>query len=108
MALANADTALRAQYLRAADSIGSDNERKEALLTLIRAGALDAALALGTLDAIDGIDSNNERKSALVALARELPTESAVIDRYREVASALSSYERGEAEQALDRRVVRR
>jgi beta-lactamase regulating signal transducer with metallopeptidase domain len=108
MALANADTALRAQYLRAADSIGSDYERKEALLTLIRAGALDAALALGTLDAIDGIDSNYERKEALVALARELPTESAVIDRYREVASALSSYERGEAEQALDRRVVRR
>jgi hypothetical protein len=103
---ARGNPALRAQYLEVAATIGSDYERKEALLALLRGGAVDAGLALATLEAISGIGSDHECKEALLALAARMPADAAVIEAYRAVARRLSTYERGEAEEALDRRVV--
>jgi beta-lactamase regulating signal transducer with metallopeptidase domain len=103
---ARGNAELRAQYLGVAATIGSDYERKEALVALLRGGTVDVPIALATLDAIAGIGSDYECKEALIALARVMPADAAVIEAYREVARRLSTYERGEAEQALDQRVA--
>jgi hypothetical protein len=106
LARAGGDAALRLDYLRVAATLGSDYERKEALLVLLRGGSIDRALALATLDAIDGIGSDYEHKEALLALATVMPADADVVERYRASARALGAYERGEAEQALDKVVV--
>jgi beta-lactamase regulating signal transducer with metallopeptidase domain len=93
----------RSEYTRVAATIGSDYERREALLKLIEDGQVDAALALDVLDAARGIGSDYEAKEVLVALARVMPAEAQVIEVYRSVARGLSTFERGQAEQALDR-----
>lgn len=103
---ARGDVALRAKYLSVAATIGSDYERKQALLAMLAAGPVDRGLALATLGAIAGIGSDYECKEALIALAEVMPADADVIAAYRDVARRLSTYERGEAEQALDRRVV--
>ena len=90
-------------YARAASEIGSDYEQREALLALVRAPKFGAVGARAVLDAAAGIGSNHERMEVLVALARVMPADAALIARYREVARALSDYERGAAERALDR-----
>jgi beta-lactamase regulating signal transducer with metallopeptidase domain len=98
--------ALRAQYLAVAATIGSGHERKEAIIALLRVGAVDVPLALAALDAIAGIGSDHDCKEALLVLAQVMPTDAAVIDAYRKVARQLSTFERGQVEQALDQRVA--
>lgn len=95
-------TITRSEYTRVAATIGSDYERREALLKLIEDGDVDAALALDVLNAARGIGSDYEAKEVLIALARVMPAEAQVIEVYRSIARDLSTYERGEAEQALD------
>lgn len=103
---ARSDAQLQLDYLRAAADIGSDYERKETVVALLRGGSVNADTALAALDAIQGIGSSYECKEALLALAAVMPVEPAVVERYRAVARRLSTYERGEAEQALDRHLV--
>ena len=96
-------TLTRSEYTRVAATIGSDYERREALLKLIEDGEVDVTLALDVLNAARGIGSDYETKEVLVALARVMPANAEVLATYRSVARDLSTYERGEAEQALDR-----
>ncbi len=93
----------RSEYTRVAATIGSDYERREALLTLIRGVEIDAPLALDVLNAARDIGSDYEAKEVLTALARVMPADADVQAAYRSVARGLATYERGEAEQALDR-----
>lgn len=99
--LGNAIT--RSEYTRVAATIGSDYERREALMALVRKSDVDAALALDVLQAVRDIGSDYEAKELLVALARVMPADAEVLAAYRSVARGLSTFERGEAEQALDR-----
>ena len=96
-------TITRSEYTRVAATIGSDYERREALLKLVEDGEVDATLALDVLNAARDIGSDFETKEVLVALARVMPADAKVVEVYRSVARDLSTYERGEAEQALDR-----
>lgn len=93
----------RSEYTRAAATIGSDYERREALMMLIRKVDVDVALALDVLNAARDIGSDYEAKEVLVALARVMPADAEVLEVYRSVARGLSTFERGQAEQALDR-----
>jgi beta-lactamase regulating signal transducer with metallopeptidase domain len=106
LAAAQRDPALRDLYLSVARDIGSDYESREALLALLRGATVDAGFALALIDAIDAIGSGHERSEALVALASRMPAEAAVIERFRAAARRLSTHERGEVEEALDRRVA--
>ena len=81
----------------------SDFERREALLALIQAGKLGPRGTKAVLDSAAHIGSDYECREVLVALARVMPDDPASTQHYREVASHLSEYERGEAERALRR-----
>jgi beta-lactamase regulating signal transducer with metallopeptidase domain len=106
LSAAHRNPELRDLYLSVARELGSDYEGKEALLALLRGATVDAGFALALIDAIDAIGSEHERSEALVALASRMPAEAAVIERFRAAARRLSTHERGEVEQALDRRVA--
>jgi beta-lactamase regulating signal transducer with metallopeptidase domain len=97
------DLKARSEYTRVAATIGSDYERREALLKLLEQGQVDARLALDVLNAAREIGSDYETKEVLTALAKVMPGDAQVLEVYRSVARELSTYERGEAEQALDR-----
>jgi beta-lactamase regulating signal transducer with metallopeptidase domain len=94
--------AIATAYLDAARSIDSDSERSGALLAVIDATTLDPA-SLGTaLDVTAEMGSRSERRAVLKALAGSVARDGALSRRYREVASTLSSSQRGEALAALD------
>lgn len=93
-------------YAAALRHIGSDYERRVAVQAVLDHAPVDAAGASGLLDAIAGIGADYERRVALTSLAARMPVDAALIARYREVARSLSSYERGEAEAALDRLAI--
>ncbi len=95
--------ALAPAYARSTLSLKSDYERREALLALIQAGKLGPRGTQAVLDSAAHIGSDYECREVLVALARVMPEDAASTKRYREVASRLSEYERGEAERALRR-----
>jgi hypothetical protein len=95
--------ALAPAYVQSAQSLGSDYERREALLALIQAGKLGPRGTKAVLDSAAHIGSDYECREVLVALARVMPDDAASTQHYREVASRLSAYERGEAERALRR-----
>ena len=95
--------ALAPAYAHSTLSLGSDYERREALLALIQAGKLGPRGTQAVLDSAAHIGSDYECREVLVALARVMPDDAASTKRYREVASKLSEYERGEAERALRR-----
>ena len=103
--------ALRAQnpdaiapaYAQSALKIGGDYERAQALLALIHTGKLGAAGANAVLDAAAKVGGDYERSQVLVALAQSMPSDAALVAHYREVASHLAEYERGQAENALRR-----
>jgi len=59
--------------------------------------------ANAVLDAAAHVSSSYDRAQLLIALARVMPTDSALVARYREIASHLPSSERGEVESALVR-----
>lgn len=93
-------------YAAALRHIGSDYERRVAVQAVLDHAPVDAAGASALLDAIAGIGADYERRVALTSLAARMPADAALIARYREVARSLSSYERGEAEAALDRLAI--
>ena len=95
--------AVAVPYVQSARKIGSDYERREALLALIHSGKLGAAGAAAVLDAASTIGSNYECREVLVALARVMPADAHLIERYRQITGRMSDYERGEAERALVR-----
>jgi len=90
-------------YAKAVGGIGSDYERREALLALIRAPKFGAGASNAVLDAAGSIGSDYECREVLIALARVMPNDAGLITRYRKVAGKLSDSERGAAERALDR-----
>lgn len=94
-----------AAYLRAADTIDGSFERSQALLALLRNEQLDVAGATAALDTIAGIDGDFETAKTLEALAQVMPSDAAVIARYRAVAADLGDFERKSAEAALGRTV---
>jgi beta-lactamase regulating signal transducer with metallopeptidase domain len=94
---------VRAAYLRLAAGIGSDFERRQALMPLLDGSPVDAATAGGVLAAVATMDSDFEARQVLVGLARVMPADAGLITRYRDVARGLGEFERGQAEQALDR-----
>ena len=93
---------IAAAYLAAARSIDSDFERGRVLLALIDGAALDAASLATALDVTAGMRSDSERCDVLKALAARVAPDEALCRRYREVASPMSSFARGEALVALD------
>jgi beta-lactamase regulating signal transducer with metallopeptidase domain len=95
--------ALAPAYAHSTLSLGSDYERREALLALIQAGKLGPRGTKAVLDSAAHIGSDYECREVLVALARVMPDDAASTQHYRDVASRLSAYERGEAERALKR-----
>jgi len=96
------DPAVAAAYLAAARSIDSSYERHTALVALLDAAQLDATNLATMLDVTASIDSNYEKCQVLKALATRVVANAELSRRYRYVASALDSYERGEALTALD------
>jgi hypothetical protein len=94
---------IAADYAAASAGIGSDFERREALLALIRAPKFGVAGARAVLDAAGSIGSDFECRTVLVALAHAMPNDPALVARYRDVARHLGTFDRGEAERALDR-----
>ena len=59
------------------------------------------AASLAVLDAVAQMSSDFESRQVLVALAQAMPPDAAVLQRYREVASGLSDFERSQAERAM-------
>ncbi|HJT98250.1 MAG TPA: hypothetical protein VJ696_08030, partial [Rhodanobacteraceae bacterium] len=94
-------------YGAAAADIGSAYERREALTALIHAPGFGTAGARAVLDAAADIGGDYDCREVLVDLARVMPNDPDLIARYREVAKNLGSYDRGEAERALDRFAAR-
>jgi beta-lactamase regulating signal transducer with metallopeptidase domain len=92
-----------AAYLKVADGIDSDFERREALLALIGAGAPSLERSRGILRSASSMSSDFEQREVLVALAARMPNDAALIADYRLAARKLGDYERGQAEEALDR-----
>ena len=95
--------AIAPAYAQSTLEIGGDYERAQALLALIRTGKLGSAGAGAVLDATANVGGDYERSQVLIALARSMPDDSALVAHYREVASHLAEYERGQAENALRR-----
>ena len=90
------------RYADSARQIRSPFERRAALLALIDSTPLKPDGCMAVLNALDGIDSAGDLTPVLLALARRMPSDSGVIARYRQVARVLPTFERGQAEQALD------
>jgi Zn-dependent protease with chaperone function len=93
---------IAAAYLAAARSIDSDSARGGALRALIDGTTLDPASLATALDVTAAIGSNSERREVLRSLAVRVAHDDVLSRRYREVASTLSSLQRGEALAALD------
>jgi hypothetical protein len=90
-------------YLAAVDAMASDFERREALVALVRSTAPDVPRSQNILRSVRGMSSDFERSEVLKALASAMPSDVALIEDYRAVTRAMSDFERGEAEKALDR-----
>ena len=97
------DPSLARDYLAAAAGIGSDFERRTALIALLEDVELDAAGYAAVLDSVAAMGSDFEQRTVLVEVAAGMPADASLIRRYREIARGMGSFERGEAEQALDR-----
>ena len=95
--------AIAPAYAQSAAKIGSDYERAQSLLALIETGKLGNAGVNAVLDATAKVGGDYERSQVLIALARSMPDDAALVAHYREVASHLADYERGQVENALRR-----
>lgn len=103
-AAADADVPLPdADYLAVVDAMSSDFERREALAALIRGDVPSAERSRAILRSVRAMSSDFERGEVLNALAAAMPNDPALIEDYRAVTRAMSEYERGQAEKALDR-----
>jgi hypothetical protein len=96
------DPALAAAYLAAVHRLDSDFERRTALTTLFDKARLDTTNLRSALDTTAGLGSDFEKRTVLVALAGHVAADPVLNRRYREVARAMSDFERGTALQALD------
>lgn len=90
-------------YLKSAQKISSDFERRLSMIALLEQGKLGKADYLPFLDALKGMDSDFEVGIVLKTLARQMPTDAAVLGRFRQVAATLGDFERSQAEKALPR-----
>ena len=95
--------AIAPAYAQSAAKIGSDYERAQSLLALIETGKLGNAGVNAVLDATAKVGGDYERSQVLIALARSMPDDATLVAHYREVASHLADYERGQVENALRR-----
>ena len=93
--------ALAPAYVKALQNMRGDYEHKEALLALIHSGRLGERGLPAVLDSAGAIKSAYECREVLVALAPSIGSNSVLAARYRQIASALPAYERGEAERML-------
>ncbi len=90
------------RYADSARRIRSSFERRSALLALIESTPLNQDGCMAVLNALEGMDSPGDLTPVLLALARHMPSDSGLIARYRQIARVLPTFERGQAEQALD------
>lgn len=92
-----------AAFLKSAQRIGSDFERKNVLIAVVEGVKLDKAGYAAVLQAISGMGSDFEIGNILTTLAQRMPADAELIANYRRVARRLGDHERGQAERALDR-----
>jgi len=95
--------ALVPQYTQAAAALGGGFEQRSALVALIDAVPLDATGCLAVMDALDHVTSSFDLLTTLQALAPKLPADAVLVSRYRRLARHLDTFERGQAEQAIDK-----
>jgi hypothetical protein len=95
--------AIAADYAKSADALSSDHTRLEALSALMETDHFGPRAANAVLDAATHVTSSYERTQLLISLARVMPTDAALVQRYRDIASHLPASERSEAESALVR-----
>jgi beta-lactamase regulating signal transducer with metallopeptidase domain len=100
---ANDGEAIAADYAKSVEGIGSDYNRREALTALMETEHFGPRAASAVLDAAAHVGSDYDRAQLLISLARVMPTDAALVDRYRDIASHLPAHERGEVESALVR-----
>ena len=93
--------AIATDYAKSADGIASDYTRREALTALMETDHFGPRAAGAVLDAATHVNSSYDRAQLLIQLARVMPTDAALVERYRDVASHLPANERSEAESAL-------
>ena len=86
--------AIAADYAKSVDGIGSDYNRREALTALMQTDHFGLHAASAVLDATAHVGSNYDRKQILVSLARVMPTDAALVQRYRDIAAQLPPSER--------------
>lgn len=98
-----APAALAVPLAEATQRISADFERREALLALLRQEPREPEVLQAVLRAGQGMSAGFERLQLLRALAPLLPADGSLDAEYRALARGLSTHERGEAEQALDR-----
>lgn len=91
-------------YAEAAGGIRSDFERRNALEALVKRASLDKSGYEQVLAAMKGMQSDHEIRQVLVTIAKQMPSDAALVARWRDVARVLSDHERGQAERAMDQR----
>ncbi len=100
--MANATPAQVSAFMKSAQKINSDFERKNVLTNFVNRNTLDKNGMLAVLQAMDGMGSDFEIRSVLTTVAKRMPADSELVSRYRRAARKLSDHERGQAEKALD------
>ena len=90
------------RFAESARALRSPFDRRTALLALIESAPMHTDGCMAVLGALDGLDSAADVTPVLLALAKKMPPDSGLIARYRRIARVLPTFERGQAEQALD------
>ncbi len=90
------------RFAESARALRSPFDRRTALLALIESAPMHTDGCMAILGALDGLDSAADVTPVLLALAKKMPPDSGLIARYRRIARVLPTFERGQAEQALD------
>jgi len=100
--MTTATAAQIAAFMKSAQKIDSDFERKNVLTSFVNRNPLDKNGLLAVLQAMDGMGSDFEIRTVLTTVAKRMPADSELVSRYRRAARKLSDHERGQAEKALD------
>ena len=93
--------AIADMYGKSADTIGSDYNKREALMALMATDHFGPHAADAVLDGAARITSSYDRAQVLVALARVMPLDDKHVARYRDLAAQLSQSDRNKVENAL-------
>jgi hypothetical protein len=80
-------------YLRSAQKIDSDFERRNVLTSFVSRNPLDKSGFLAVLQAIDGMDSILKSAPCWLAIAKRMPADNELINRYRRTARSLGDHE---------------